>query len=66
MGPRLARHARIAPIRRACRQSEASFRLLFAANPLPMFVYDLATLYVLEVNDAAVTHYGRAAISCTA
>jgi PAS domain S-box-containing protein len=40
------------------RQSEASFRLLFASNPLPMWVYDAATLDFLEVNDAAVAHYG--------
>jgi PAS domain S-box-containing protein len=43
---------------RALRDSEASFRLLFADNPLPMWVYDLATLSFLEVNDAAVAHYG--------
>ncbi|PYN69748.1 MAG: hypothetical protein DMD93_05990 [Candidatus Rokuibacteriota bacterium] len=42
----------------ARRQSEASFRLLFASNPLPMWVYDTATLQFLEVNDAAVSHYG--------
>ncbi len=33
--------------------------LLFAANPLPMWVYDLETLRFLEVNDAAVAHFGR-------
>ncbi len=37
---------------------EARYRLLFAANPLPMWVYDLETLRFLEVNDAAVTRYG--------
>ena len=40
------------------RDSEASFRLLFADNPHPMWVYDLETLAFLEVNDAAVEHYG--------
>lgn len=40
------------------RQNEASFRLLFAGNPLPMWVYDLSTLQFLEVNEAAVEHYG--------
>ena len=40
------------------RQSEASFRLLFANNPQPMWVYDLETLRFLEVNEAAVAHYG--------
>ncbi len=44
--------------RTAFRQSEASFRRLFANNPLPMWVYDLQTLRFLEVNDAAVDHYG--------
>jgi two-component system, sensor histidine kinase and response regulator len=39
-------------------QTEASFQLLFHNNPLPMWVYDLETLRFLEVNDAAVTHYG--------
>jgi PAS domain S-box-containing protein len=42
----------------ARRESEASFRLLFASNPLPMWVYDVATLYFLEVNAAAVGRYG--------
>jgi diguanylate cyclase (GGDEF)-like protein/PAS domain S-box-containing protein len=34
------------------------YRLLFAANPHPMWVHDQETLGILEVNDAAVTHYG--------
>lgn len=40
------------------RRSEANFRLLFANNPLPMWVYDFQTLQFVEVNDAAVSHYG--------
>jgi two-component system, cell cycle sensor histidine kinase and response regulator CckA len=40
------------------RQSEDRYRVLFAANPHPMWVYDLATLEFLEVNNAAVKHYG--------
>ena len=43
---------------RALADREASFRLLFAANPQPMWVYDSKTLRFLEVNDAAVRHYG--------
>ncbi len=39
-------------------QSEAGFRLLFANHPQPMWVYDLETLQFLEVNEAAVAHYG--------
>src|SRR2546428_183210 len=42
----------------ALRESEASFRLLFSSNPHSMWVYDLATLYFLEVNEAAVAQYG--------
>jgi Amt family ammonium transporter len=40
------------------RQSEAEFRLLFYKNPLPAWVYDRATLAVLEVNEQAIEHYG--------
>jgi diguanylate cyclase (GGDEF)-like protein/PAS domain S-box-containing protein len=34
------------------------YRLLFAAHPHPMWVQDPETLRILEVNDAAVAHYG--------
>ena len=34
------------------------YRLLFDANPQPMWVYDRLTLGFLAVNDAAVAHYG--------
>jgi PAS domain S-box-containing protein len=37
----------------------SSFRLLFDGNPIPMWVYDIATLRFLEVNDAAVAQYGH-------
>src|SRR4051812_20398818 len=37
---------------------DTSFEVLFAHNPLPMWVYDLETLRFLEVNAAAVAHYG--------
>jgi len=39
-------------------QREASFRLLFDSNPMPMWVYDIETLEFLQVNDAAIAHYG--------
>jgi len=42
----------------ALAESESSFRLLFASNPHPMWVYDLQTLRFMEVNAAAVAHYG--------
>ena len=37
---------------------EESFRLLFTANPVPMWVLDWENMCFLAVNDAAVTHYG--------
>lgn len=37
---------------------EDKYRLLFEANPHPMWVYDLATLQFLAVNDAAIRKYG--------
>src|SRR5882757_2247401 len=40
------------------KQREASFRLLFDSNPVPMFVYGLDDLRILSVNDAAIKHYG--------
>lgn len=45
-------------IEEALRKSEAQYRLLFESNPQPMWVYDLATLRFLAVNNAAVNHYG--------
>ncbi|MCX7918177.1 MAG: PAS domain S-box protein [bacterium] len=42
----------------AIQESETRYRLLFESNPLPMWVYDLATLQFLAVNDAAVARYG--------
>ena len=39
-------------------QGEAGFRLLFMNNPQPMWVFDAKTTRFLEVNSAAVEHYG--------
>jgi diguanylate cyclase (GGDEF)-like protein/PAS domain S-box-containing protein len=39
-------------------QSEASFRLLFDSNPVPMIVCSLDDERILGVNDAAIQHYG--------
>ncbi|MDT5157449.1 MAG: two-component system, cell cycle sensor histidine kinase and response regulator CckA [Acidobacteriota bacterium] len=41
-------------------QSEQRYRLLFERNPQPMWVFDLETLAFLEVNNAAIHHYGYA------
>lgn len=40
------------------RTSEEQYRMLFQANPQPMWVFDYDTLRFLAVNDAAVHHYG--------
>jgi two-component system, cell cycle sensor histidine kinase and response regulator CckA len=40
------------------RQSQEEYRLLFDRNPHPMWVEDLETLAFLDVNDAALRHYG--------
>ena len=40
------------------KRREASFRLLFDGNPMPMWLYDPSDLRILNVNDAAVAHYG--------
>jgi PAS domain S-box-containing protein len=40
------------------RKSEEQYRLLFECNPQPMWVYDVATLAFLAVNEAAVAKYG--------
>ncbi|GAB4514286.1 MAG: PAS domain S-box protein [Anaerolineae bacterium] len=37
---------------------ETDFRYLFMNNPNPMWVVDRHTLYFLEVNNAALNHYG--------
>ena len=40
------------------KQREASFRLLFDSNPVPMIVCSLDGERMLGVNDAAIEHYG--------
>jgi diguanylate cyclase (GGDEF)-like protein/PAS domain S-box-containing protein len=40
------------------KQREASFRLLFDSNPVPMIVCALDDERILGVNDAAIEHYG--------
>jgi len=52
------RHSRRTPTGAALADAGGAFRLLLAANPMPMWVYDLETLCFLEVNDAAVVRYG--------
>lgn len=49
--PRVEAQKRIA-------DAERQFRLIFDENPLPFWVFDVATLKFLEVNSAAVAQYG--------
>ena len=42
------------------KQREASFRLLFDGNPVPMIVCAQDSERIISVNDAAVAHYGYA------
>jgi diguanylate cyclase (GGDEF)-like protein/PAS domain S-box-containing protein len=44
----------------AMKQREASFRLLFEENPMPMFVLRRDTQEFLAANAAAISHYGYA------
>jgi two-component system cell cycle sensor histidine kinase/response regulator CckA len=39
-------------------EADALFRILFIDNPLPMWLHDTTTLKFIEVNSAAVEHYG--------
>jgi PAS domain S-box-containing protein len=45
----------------ALEESEESFRLLFAAIPHAVWVYDVETLHFLKVNEAACRRYGYSA-----
>ncbi len=40
------------------KRREASFRLLFDGNPVPMWLYDPDSLRFVGVNAAAIAHYG--------
>ena len=49
---------RLRPIESSLDSQGLGFRALFTDNPQPMWVYDKGSLEFLEVNDAAVAHYG--------
>ncbi len=42
----------------ALRQSEQRYHLLFDSNPQPVWVYDIKSLAILDVNHSAVRNYG--------
>ena len=45
-------------LREQLRAGEVNYRMLFEANPHPMWFYDLDSLAFLAVNDAALARYG--------
>ena len=54
------RQAEAMQTQESLRASEARYRSMFTNSPLPMCVYDSDSLTFLDVNDAAVAHYGYA------
>ncbi len=42
----------------ALRISETRYRQMFENNPLPALVFDFNTLKIIDVNEAAIIHYG--------
>lgn len=42
----------------ALSKREKDYRRLFNLSPTPMWVYDVETLYFLDINQAAIRHYG--------
>ncbi|HTK19880.1 MAG TPA: PAS domain S-box protein [Mucilaginibacter sp.] len=40
------------------KESLGDFSMLFDNNPTPMWIYELPTLRIMKVNDAAMKHYG--------
>jgi len=40
------------------KESLGDFSMLFNNNPTPMWIYELPTLRIMKVNDAAIKHYG--------
>jgi diguanylate cyclase (GGDEF)-like protein/PAS domain S-box-containing protein len=49
---------RLGRTQHSLREQEAGFRKLFLENPQPMWVFDLDDYQFLEVNAAAIAHYG--------
>jgi len=45
-------------ISKELKESEKKYRNLFHVSPVPMWVFDPETFFFLNVNDAAVNHYG--------
>jgi len=39
-------------------ENEGHYRYLFESNPQPMWIYDIKSLSFIEINNAAIHHYG--------
>ncbi|WP_221392529.1 PAS domain S-box protein [Dyadobacter sp. NIV53] len=48
----------VAQAQKRIASSEEKYRLLFYESPLPKWIYDLESRYILEVNEAAIAQYG--------
>ncbi len=46
------------PLARVLRDFKEIYENFYKSNPHPMWIYDLETLAFLDVNDAAIQHYG--------
>lgn len=55
-----AERSRLLAAEAELRRSEQQYRFLFEGNPHPMLIFDLEDLKILEVNEAAMLHYGYA------
>jgi two-component system sensor histidine kinase UhpB len=42
----------------ALKESEKNYRHFFHQSPLPMFIYEITTYRILDVNEVAIAHYG--------
>ena len=60
LGDRAALTIDAGRLHREAVEADRRYRLLFDANPQPMWVFDVDSLVFLAVNDAAVRHYGYA------
>ncbi|HEX2220020.1 MAG TPA: ATP-binding protein [Gemmatimonadales bacterium] len=58
LGDRVALAVGAGHVFHAARDADRRYRMLFDANPQPMWIFDVETLEFLAVNDAAVRHYG--------
>ncbi|MBA3345350.1 MAG: response regulator [Gemmatimonadales bacterium] len=45
-------------LHREAEEADSRYRLLFEANPHPMWIFDVDTLAFVAVNEAAMRHYG--------